>query len=280
MPSIVKKLSRFVALHGARLLYPSETLKIKQCTIGENTLLVPVNQDVGRCISVLGLFEEGDTKILRALSKPTDVCLDIGANCGYYTLLMATQADRGQVIAFEPTELYVLLMKASFAINGLKNISIQQCVVSNQVGTVQFNEAVDGAYSSMLPTGRTLTRAVLRVPCTTVDATVEAGGFSKIDLMKVDVEGAELLVLQGADSLLRNEQRRPRAILLELFDRNLSAYGHTVEQVLEFLKERGYQPFVVDKGERFRGYRVSDKNVIYNVWFLEPSQVDMTRLLS
>jgi hypothetical protein len=95
-----------------------------------------------------------------------------------------------------------------------------------------------------------------------------SSGLPKVDVMKVDVEGAEPLVLQGASGLLSSSERRPRAIMLELLDINLSTYGTNVTEIIERMRAFSYHPFVAATGEGVRAFRPEDRNRVTNIFFL------------
>jgi hypothetical protein len=87
--------------------------------------------------------------------------------------------------------------------------------------------------------------------------------------MKVDVEGAEDLVIRGASGLLGDSSRRPRIVLMELFDGNLSSFGSSVASVIERMASFGYQPHVLMAGgRRLAPYNPSRHSAFYNIIFL------------
>ncbi len=208
-------------------------------------LLVRADEDVGRAIHFGRAFEVAETDYLRSVIAPRAVCVDVGANIGYFTMLMASLARQGVVHAFEPLPLNVALVAASAALNRFANVRLQQTAVGEVPGEVEFAEAADSAYSSMHDTGRKGVEGRFTVPVTTLDVQFPE---TAIDILKVDVEGAEGLVLAGARALLADAARRPTVILIELFQPNLDVFGTSVAAIVADLVGLGYRAQVIGDG--------------------------------
>jgi FkbM family methyltransferase len=136
---------------------------------------------------------------------PDPIIFDIGANNGEWTRGIWQALGRGRYFAYEPQEACLLHLKDS----SMPKLTISQSAVSDQTGEMDLLSDSAGSglasfyerYDSYLP-GQT---RVERVPVTTVDAELEAHGLDHIDFMKIDVEGAELQVLRGAQHCLRTK---------------------------------------------------------------------------
>jgi FkbM family methyltransferase len=205
-------------------------------------LLVRADEDVGRQIHFMRSFEEREAAFMRSIIAPDATCFDVGANVGYFSLLMASCATAGQVHAFDPLALNVALIGASAALNRFENIRVNRCAVGDRIGEVEFSEASDSAYSSMLDTGRKAVERSFRVPMTTIDAYRAEQGIGRIDVLKVDVEGAEAMVIEGARATLADSAVRPATILIELYEPNLASFGASAAGVTEVLAGLGYAP--------------------------------------
>lgn len=138
--------------------------------------------------------------------------LDVGANIGLSAIEFARTAGAGgKVIAFEPHPDTAARLRANLERNGIGNVEIVQSAVGASAGTVTFNESADATLSSASLVPRNLLRS-FEVPLTTVDIAWAAAGKPKVSALKIDVEGGELAVLQGAAELLARDHP---AILLE-----------------------------------------------------------------
>ena len=146
-------------------------------------------------------------EFLDGLTEPIDV-MDIGANVGIWTCVLARHPMVRRLAAFEPSQETLGLLRENIAINACTDkVTVVEAAVTNEVGVVNFTSA-----------GSTATRriemdddATESVAATTVDVFVETSGF-KPGLIKVDVEGYEPLVLEGAEVTISTF--RP-ALLLE-----------------------------------------------------------------
>jgi FkbM family methyltransferase len=141
--------------------------------------------------------------------------LDIGANVGRYTVLLGHHYD--EVIAIEPAPDTYTYLKANVAQAGLPNVQCLQCAVSNSVGTADFHLAESAESHSLVKTHANghrvpgtdrivgaLTGKKITVPTQTLATILKD---RSADLVKVDVEGAEWLVLEGAKPVVKQVRR-------------------------------------------------------------------------
>jgi FkbM family methyltransferase len=250
---------------------PENRRRVIHTRINGHELLVIANEDVGRLIHFGGSYERAETDFLRSVLRPDSICMDVGANVGYYTLFMSRLAGAGAVHAFEPIALNAALLKASLELNGCTNVVINECAVAERSGTVQFSQASDTAYSSMVDTGRKSLDRVTQVPAVTLDEYVELKGINRVDVLKVDVEGAEESVVRGASRLLGDGKRRPGLVFLELFEENLKPFGSSVASVMGRMTGLGYEPFVIGPSGSRIPFRKEMASSYYNVMFVPAS---------
>ena len=173
-----------------------------------------------------GKYELPVLRAVERLVTPGVVCYDLGASIGYLSLLMARQARR--VYAFEPAPHAIEEIRKHAAANRFDNISIIPSPVSDEPRTVRFS-LTDTAFGSCIVDGDSKHQVV---EMTTIKLDDFAREHELPDLLKLDVEGEEGRVLQGARTILR--ERRPR-LCCELHTREAS------EQVLDILREHDYR---------------------------------------
>lgn len=250
----------------SKLWCPETKRKIVHTQINGYELLVLANEDVGRQIHYGGSYEQAETDYLRKRIRQDFICVDIGANVGYFTMLMARYSEN--VHAFEPIALNASLLKASAELNGFTNIRMSQCAVGDVEGEVSFSQSSDSAYSSMVDTDRKPLHRVISVPSITLDGYLDRELIPRVDLLKADVEGAEELIISGASKLLSDDKRKPNIILMELYDDNLKVFGSSVDLILDKLKGFGYLPFVINSQGEAMPYTDELKAAYYNVIFL------------
>ena len=174
----------------------------------------------------LGSYEPRLTQQFVDVVKPGNVVYDIGANVGYYTLLSAVLTGKtGQVIAFEPLPRNLGFLRQHVAMNRLGQVQIRTEALCDREGTARFGGSSDATQTHLGSEGETEVRT------TSLDLLLE-GGMAVPDVMKIDVEGAEWLVLQGAEMLFRKH----RPVLF------LATHGDDLrDRCSTWLKERDYE---------------------------------------
>lgn len=194
---------------------------------------------------LFGSYELPTIRHIRSYLTPGTVCIDVGAQMGYLSLAMATSAQRQTVVhAFEPEDQNAARFLENMALNSITNVQLHREAVSNVEGTLQLflSKTANAGTHSTLYNERTVTEESIQIPAITLDAFVRKHGLQRLDLIKVDVEGAEFEVLQGADHVLRT--LRPR-VILELCDTLQIERGLSSRQIKEFMVERGYSPYTI-----------------------------------
>ena len=184
----------------------------------------------------MGVYEaETADWLLNALNEDS-LFIDIGANAGYFTLLAAGKLKRGKVYAFEPVPSFRASIDNKVRLNSLTNVLIEPFAVSNFSGSeVDFEVEGVGANShlSNIETEqftRNVSPMKIKVPVTTLDDYCKTNNL-RPSVIKMDVEGAEVLVLQGMGEVL--DIIRPKMII--------STHGdELLADCKKLLLERGY----------------------------------------
>jgi FkbM family methyltransferase len=162
--------------------------------------------------------------------RPGAVFYDIGANGGFFSLLGASLVGlSGKVVSFEPHPETARLLVRQMKVNGMQQVDVVVAAVSNQAGSAEFNDDTVSVMAGLTDLQPGHQRFKIRVKTTTLDEEVQR--FPAPNVIKIDVEGAELHVLQGAERLL--QERRP-VLLVELhspklaqeYDRCMSKFGY------------------------------------------------------
>lgn len=244
LPKRVFNAARFKVRAGVYSLVRPRSTFVRQVEFRGIKLVVLANEEPGWCLIRDGKYEEPEVDCLEGLIRPSDVCVDIGANIGIYTVFMATKARDGLVLAFEPVPLSRAVLALNVALNSLENVRIYDCVVSDTAGEVEFSVSEDTAYSSMRSTSRSREAARLKVPANTLDC-LFAQGKQRVDVLKIDVEGAEFLVLKGGEMLLSDARNRPRAVLVELNAKNQALYNCEPREIVEYMRALGYDAYSI-----------------------------------
>lgn len=191
-------------------------------------------------------FEATELGFVERLLRPGMTVLDIGAHHGLYSLLSSKcVGPKGLVIAFEASPRECRRLAQHVRLNRCANVHIEPCAVGAAHGTADLF-VVDGVCNW----GNSLREPVvsestykLPVEVRAIDDVLLGLGISKVDFIKLDVEGAELSVLQGATRLLRGASRP--AILAEVQDLRTQPWGYPARAIVEFLGELNYRWFAI-----------------------------------
>jgi FkbM family methyltransferase len=189
------------------------------------------------------LYEPELANILRQAIPVGGVVLDIGAHVGLHTLMFSKTAGKdGKVIAAEPSPANAGLLRKHLEWNDCANVTVVDAAVSDQEGTAQFTfraEATDfGGFANSLAYDNGGETREVRL--TTIDALC---GDLNPDLIKIDVEGAELSVLRGGDTVLR---RANPVLVVAIHPGPMQSMGTTPAQLVAHLEALGYVGYDLD----------------------------------
>lgn len=175
-----------------------------------------------------------------------EVFLDVGANIGWHSMLMARKYPNSQVFSFEPEPDNINLLQYNIQRNGLSNVEVIPKAASFEEGEQKFYLYPDknAGRHSLLPINK---GKVITVPLTTLDHFIKERGLSpkRIKLIKIDVEGYELNVLRGAKSLLGTVP----LILLEFSPEFMRKGGINPKDLIDLLEEAHYLPHLLKEGK-------------------------------
>jgi len=176
---------------------------------------------------------------IMAALHPGDVVADVGACLGLYTLAIAKRVGpQGYVYAFEPDLESVGWLRRNVHLNHLEdNVMVVSTVVAEENKTVGF---VDGRGSESHVLHSSSEDGVRSIDTITLD---EVFANSRLDILKIDVEGYEEAVLRGGRHLLSDATRAPRAIFIEVHPFAWSAFGFSSKTLLSLLTGFGYATY-------------------------------------
>jgi FkbM family methyltransferase len=148
-----------------------------------------------------GVFERQESEHFTSLVNRETVAIDVGANVGIFTIPMAGKA--AEVWSFEPSFSTVERLNQNIALNSLKNVRVFSAACGDHEGTVELLLSDDSAFCSTTESylNKRNGQSIV-VPLRMLDSVWNEQGRPPISAVKIDVEGAELAVLQGAEELL------------------------------------------------------------------------------
>ena len=185
-------------------------------------------------LSLFGTFEPQETALVQSVVKSGDFVVDLGAHIGYYTLLFSKLVGPlGRVIAFEPAPDFCAILRRNVSTNGLTNVTIENAAVgaTSHAGVLHLSANALDRYTE----GRSGSETV-PIEVVALDNYFPAG--IKIDLLKIDIQGAEAAALRGMERVLA--QSPNVRILMEFWPRGIRRAGGDPEALLAHLKSLGF----------------------------------------
>lgn len=190
-----------------------------------------------------GDYESDETVFLKSVFCDGDVLLDVGANLGWYSLVLGRHRPWAKVFAFEPIPSTVSVLKRNIELNKLDNVEPICLGVSDREGELSFLYAPDvSGATSLKVLGQKRGKSVIQsVVCKVTRLDSFCANRNLVPaILKIDVEGAELMVLQGAGDVL---QHAP-IILVELLRKWSQAFNYHPNDVFHYLEKFGYRAWV------------------------------------
>jgi FkbM family methyltransferase len=187
---------------------------------------------------------------IRRLQVEKPLILDIGANIGLIGLSILAEFPTARVIAFEPAPFQLRILKKTVKANFLqRRISLESVALSHQSGHASFavHNGIDASgLDGFLDTGVGGPAKQIKVRVNTLDKWWSTKGKPFINVIKIDTEGSELMVLQGAEAVLRKCQP---TLFLEIWPEHLKHYSITVHHIVGWLRSHNYE-LVTLSGQR------------------------------
>ena len=266
-----------------------------------STLRVVGNENYSRFLSLIKSRQirslkwiDKEVELIPSLVNDGESCIDVGANYGMYTFHLSRSISAGTCYSFEPVSETHFVLSRVIKLLKLKNVKLFKIAASNEEGEVKINipltkSGIPHAGLSHLHNqsfDRKHQRQADRyqhfkletIKTKTLDSMIPAN--EKISLIKLDIEGAELLALQGARKILENHSP---SICIELSTYCLETFGITKKDVADYLLDLGYQIYKVSSTQPRKLFQIqdqlSDKDHVLdsfsgNFYFLHPSKAD------
>jgi FkbM family methyltransferase len=222
-------------------------------------------------IYFFGAYEPIEVALFASLIPPGGVAVDAGANVGFYTLMMAEQVGaRGQVHAFEPVPDNYERLARHIEINGKSHVTINPMALWDkneilELGLPTGHRFNCGAFNAKSRDGG----RVWSCPATTLSRYFEERHLTRLDAIKMDIEGAELFALRGAWDLVA--RYRP-VILLEVCKKTCQRFGYSPDALWMMLKPHGYRIYKVGAVCADSGWLSDFSNITQNNVILVPEE--------
>lgn len=218
-----------------------------------NTHLKLEYKDVGhQAIAFCGFYELEVSRRIVALAKQGGLLVDVGANYGYFSCLWAASNPENRVIAFEASPRNVAPLRENIAKNHFEaQVDIYDVALGREVGNLPFNVMSEEqtGWGGLCLNDEMNT---INVPVITLDQFLAQTTCQTIEVLKIDTEGADTWVLEGAYQLLR--EKKIKHIFFEENKVRMSALGILSETAKILLVDCGYQLKQIAQGEWYATY--------------------------
>ena len=212
-----------------------------------NGLFINVKPDdhIQRIILWYGYYEKENILFWEKLINPDSVVIDIGANIGYYTLIAAKKASEGHVHSFEPVTFNYDALQKNIKLNNLKNITANNAGISTKEGLdMYYISSKENIGMSGLKPAENFSGKMEEKTTLTLDNYVAINNLTKIDFIKIDIEGNELNALRGMQNVL---QKNHPVLFIELLNEHLTKFDTTVKDVYGYLSLFNYKGYTISK---------------------------------
>lgn len=217
------------------------------------SMVLDINSHVDRSIFFSGLFgrdvEDDLYNFIKKHINDTSVFFDIGANSGYFSLLASQISKNGFVHAFEPVPKAYRNFNNTIKLNHIKNIKLNNVCIGTKKGVVTFYVASHSDLSSLKVTAFQMKNRRIRCKMITLTDYCKNTILTKIDIMKIDTEGAERDILLNSKEILK--KFKP-ILIVEFSNKTAEAFGYHPNDIYDFLTTLGYTIYNYKRGQLMR----------------------------
>jgi FkbM family methyltransferase len=231
----LKYFLRFLAFTGL-----SSSRFIKKLPVGIQLELGSIDH-IEQTLLWYGWYEKNEFLTFYELLQPNSVVIDVGTNLGYYSIAAAAKFNTVSVISFEPGSNAFQRLQKNIALNQLKNITpIQQAIGREEGKKTLYLSGEENTGMSGFEQAENFTGKTEIVNCTSIDKFAGTKSLEKLDLIKIDIEGSEMDVLNGMTNTLTSYKP---IVLIEICTETLQRFHQTPANIHRFLTNFGYQGY-------------------------------------
>lgn len=218
-------------------------------TLDGRTLKVNFDNHFAYFVYFLGEYEPAITNVIRKIVKPGDICFDIGGNIGWFTTLLQTLVgENGEVHSFEPVPPTFKVLEENVKSNdNARVVRLNNFALGEKKGEVDlhiFDNLPDG-HASISDFGQT---EFTVYPCriSTINSYLSDNNIGNVKFVKVDIEGAELMMLKGATNFFKQDV--PPIFEIEMALATTSGFGYLPNDIIEFIRNQyEYEFFAINE---------------------------------
>lgn len=223
----------------------------------------PRGSSAFRMVCREGVYEPDIVRCIQAFVRPGAHFFDVGANIGLMSAVAAHAQPTATVISFEPSPSSAPYLRQTAGNNA--KWRVVEKALADKPGKLDFTVGTESLFEGFKPTANRPGQRSIVVPVSTLDAEWAALGRPDVSVVKIDVEGAEALVLGGGGEMLR--AARP-VVIMEWFRDYLSRYGNDAMWLLSFAESLGYLIYSIPHYVPIRGREDFQAQMISTTNFL------------
>lgn len=252
-------------------------------TLRRNGFLWHLNADSHLSQEIIkhGVFEPKTTQHIETLLKPGMKVLDVGANIGYFSLIMARcVGQNGVVWAYEPTQYYRKQLQWHLDNNSIQNVHLMPYGLSNQ--SVETTIYLGNSSATMHWFSTETSHSQETISLKTFDQSIKENQIQDIEFIKIDVDGHELSFLEGAKDFFTKSKP---IIMMEFSQANLDIAGSDVRNLRDYLMELGYHLFSDQTGKAYASkteflFECGNFTHSANVWLIPQTMASKDQFLT
>lgn len=204
-------------------------------------MILDLNSHFDKSIFFSGLLgKHVENNIFTFLSKnlkKNSVFLEVGPNSGYFSLLASAIIKAGTIHAFEPAPQPYENMKKSIKLNNVRNIKLSNVCIGDKNGVVEFYSSFHSDVSGLKKTPYQKGNRIIKSKMTTLDNYCKENKIKKIDIVKIDTEGAEKNIVFGSSNIIKKFHPK---MIIEFCNKTAKPYGYHPNDIYDFLTKLGY----------------------------------------
>ena len=219
-----------------------------------------------------GYYEKELCELLMKIVRPGDVFLDLGANIGYFSLLVASTSPSAKVISFEPVRDLFQKMNDNILLNKIGNVS----TINAAVGEINeekelFVSDPDNAGMSSFHQPENYSGKKEKVKVVSIDEWFKTSGLPGVDLVKIDIEGSELAALRGMKEILQTQKP---VLIVEINPETLSMFSLKPSDIYDYLKQLHFEGFLILENGRLEHLPQPEISQTANVLFIHHEKMN------
>lgn len=219
-----------------------------QISIPEGVVILNQNDAAVSGQIALDAYERFETELFRQSVKEGMTVVDLGANIGYFTVIAGKLVgSKGRIYSYEPEPDNNRRLRQNIEVNHVSHAQAIDVALSDKSGRQEFYITEENRGTHSLSDNRGTGKSIM-VETDTLDASLSKFGSPVVDVMKMDIEGAEALALAGMKETIRRSSSL--VMFVEFFPHGLLRFGKQPVQFLRDLEGLGFSLSVIDESKK------------------------------